>query len=102
MKLCMIGTGYVGLVSGVCFSDVGNIVYCVDKDKKKIEELNKGNVPIYEPGLEEILKKSDIISVHVPLTPETKNMFNKNIFKMMKKICNKYIYLILFFIIYQQ
>ena len=36
MKLCMIGTGYVGLVSGVCFSDVGNIVYCVDKDKKKI------------------------------------------------------------------
>ena len=58
MKLCMIGTGYVGLVSGVCFSDVGNIVYCVDKDKKKIEELNKGNVPIYEPGLEEILKKN--------------------------------------------
>ena len=58
MKLCMIGTGYVGLVSGVCFSDVGNIVYCVDKEKKKIEELNKGNVPIYEPGLEEILKKN--------------------------------------------
>ena len=58
MKLCMIGTGYVGLVSGVCFSDVGNTVYCVDKDKKKIEELNKGNVPIYEPGLEEILKKN--------------------------------------------
>ena len=58
MELCMIGTGYVGLVSGVCFSDVGNIVYCVDKDKKKIEELNKGNVPIYEPGLEEILKKN--------------------------------------------
>ena len=58
MKLCMIGTGYVGLVSGVCFSDVGNIVYCVDKDKKKIEELNKGKVPIYEPGLEEILKKN--------------------------------------------
>ena len=42
MKLCMIGTGYVGLVSGVCFSDVGNIVYCVDKDKKKIEELIDG------------------------------------------------------------
>ena len=58
MKLCMIGTGYVGLVSGVCFSDVGNKVYCVDKDKKKIDLLNKGKIPIYEPGLEEILKKN--------------------------------------------
>ena len=58
MKLCMIGTGYVGLVSGVCFSDLGNTVYCVDKDKNKIESLNKGSVPIYEPGLEEILKKN--------------------------------------------
>ena len=53
MKLCMIGTGYVGLVSGVCFSDVGNTVYCVDKDQKKIDLLNKGIVPIFEPGLEE-------------------------------------------------
>ena len=58
MKLCMIGTGYVGLVSGVCFSDLGNTVYCVDKDKNKIELLNSGNVPIYEPGLEEILKRN--------------------------------------------
>ena len=58
MKLCMIGTGYVGLVSGVCFSDLGNTVYCVDKDKNKINSLNKGNVPIYEPGLEEILKRN--------------------------------------------
>ena len=58
MKLCMIGTGYVGLVSGVCFSDVGNVVYCVDKDKKKIDSLNKGKVPIYETGLEEILKRN--------------------------------------------
>ena len=58
MKLCMIGTGYVGLVSGVCFSDIGNTVYCVDRDKRKIESLNKGNVPIYEPGLEEILKRN--------------------------------------------
>ena len=58
MKLCMIGTGYVGLVSGVCFSDLGNTVYCVDKDKKKINLLNSGKVPIYEPGLEEILKRN--------------------------------------------
>ena len=58
MKLCMIGTGYVGLVSGVCFSDIGHTVYCVDKDQKKIDLLNKGIVPIFEPGLEEILKKN--------------------------------------------
>ena len=58
MKLCMIGTGYVGLVSGVCFSDLGNNVICVDKDKSKINALNKGIVPIYEPGLEEILKRN--------------------------------------------
>ena len=58
MKLCMIGTGYVGLVSGVCFSDIGNTVYCVDRDQKKIDLLNKGIIPIFEPGLEEILKRN--------------------------------------------
>ena len=54
----MIGAGYVGLVSGVCFSDLGNNVICVDKDKSKINALNKGIIPIYEPGLEEILKRN--------------------------------------------
>ena len=114
MKLCMIGTGYVGLVSGVCFSDLGNTVYCVDKDKIKIDLLNKGTVPIYEPGLEEILKRnhkqkrliftsdlkkavtnSDIIFICVG-TPTKKNTNSadlKYVFKVvqeLKKIIFKY------------
>ena len=110
----MIGTGYVGLVSGVCFSDLGNTVYCVDKDKNKIELLNNGNVPIYEPGLEEILKRnhkakrliftsdlkqavsnSDIIFICVG-TPTKKNTNSadlKHLFSVaneLKKIISKY------------
>ncbi len=54
----MIGTGYVGLVSGTCFADIGNKVYCVDKDKGKIDKLNKGISTIYEPGLDELIKKN--------------------------------------------
>ncbi len=60
MKLCMIGTGYVGLVSGTCFADIGNQVYCVDKDISKINKLNSGISPIYEPGLNELIKKNYI------------------------------------------
>ncbi len=114
MKLCMIGTGYVGLVSGVCFSDIGNVVYCVDKDKKKIDLLNDGKVPIYEPGLEEILKrnhkknrlifttdlksavlKSDIIFICVG-TPTKKNKNSADlryvfsVAKELKKFIKKY------------
>ncbi len=58
MKIAMIGTGYVGLVSGVCFSDFGHDVICVDKDPSKIEMLERGEVPIYEPGLEQLLAKN--------------------------------------------
>jgi UDPglucose 6-dehydrogenase len=58
MKIAMIGTGYVGLVSGVCFSDFGHEVVCVDKDTKKIEMLERGVVPIYEPGLDALMAKN--------------------------------------------
>ena len=114
MKLCMIGTGYVGLVSGVCFSDLGNSVYCVDKNEDKINLLNKGKVPIYEPGLDELIKKnskqkrlffttdlklavqkSDIIFICVG-TPTKKNSNSANlkyVFQVaneLKKIIKKY------------
>ena len=114
MKLCMIGTGYVGLVSGVCFSDLGNTVYCVDNNKNKIDLLNDGKVPIYEPGLEEILKKnykekrlifttdlkkavlnSDIIFICVG-TPTLKNSDSAdlkyvfNVVKQLKKLISRY------------
>jgi len=58
MKVAVIGTGYVGLVAGTCFADMGNDVICVDIDEKKIKTLNEGKVPIYEPGLDKLIKKN--------------------------------------------
>ena len=54
----MIGTGYVGLVSGACFADLGNFVWCVDKNKEKVDLLNSNQIPFFEPGLEELVKKN--------------------------------------------
>jgi len=58
MKLSIIGTGYVGLVTGACFAENGNQVICVDKDEKKVHSLSRGRVPIYEPGFEQMVKRN--------------------------------------------
>ena len=114
MKICIIGSGYVGLVSGTCFSELGNNVICVDNNKQKIENLKKGVIPIFEPGLEELIirnvkqkrlnfstdvnnsiRNSDIIFICVG-TPTNKNSNKANlkyVYKVVsdiKKNLNKY------------
>ena len=114
MKICMVGAGYVGLVSGACFADLGNSVYCVDKNREKISLLNNNQIPIFEPGLKELVnknhlsgrlkfttdlslavKKSDIVFICVG-TPTSKNKrsadlrFVFNVAKEISKNINKF------------
>jgi len=112
MKICIIGSGYVGLVSGTCFSELGNTVTCVDTDKSKIDNLNNGIIPIYEPGLEYLIlknkkysrlffstdinnsiKKSDIVFICVGTPTKNNKADLKYVFKAVyniKKNLNKY------------
>ncbi len=77
MKVCVIGTGYVGLVSGVCFAEIGNTVFCVDKDKGKIKLLKAGKVPIFEEGLVELIKKN-IKNGNLVFNSDTGNAIKKS------------------------
>ena len=112
MKICMIGSGYVGLVSGACFSDLGNTVTCVDINKEIINKLNKGIIPIFEPGLQELVArnlkknrlffstdisssiiKSDVIFICVGTPTKNNKADLKNVYKVIKSIksnLNKY------------
>lgn len=77
MKIAMIGTGYVGLVAGVCFADAGHGVECVDRDESKIATLKAGRSPIYEPGLEDLLKLA-LKSEHIKFTTDLQGAIERN------------------------
>ncbi len=77
MRVAVVGTGYVGLVAGTCMADTGNDVICVDVDQKKIDMLNNGHIPIYEPGLEEILKRN-VEQERITFTTDIKQAVQKS------------------------
>jgi UDPglucose 6-dehydrogenase len=77
MKLTIIGTGYVGLVTGTCFAEVGHQVVCVDRDEAKVKTLQAGGMPIYEPGLEELVKKN-VAAGRLSFTASTKDGVEKS------------------------
>ncbi len=79
MRVCMIGTGYVGLVTGACLAEQGNHVWCVDIDEDKISRLNAGVVPIYEPGLEDIIKRN-VSQGLLKFTTDTKEAVKNSFF----------------------
>ena len=77
MDIAVVGTGYVGLVTGACFSSSGNNVTCVDIDKNKVKSLRKGVVPFYEPGLEDIVK-TNLKEGRLKFTTDIKNSIKKS------------------------
>ena len=77
MKLALIGTGYVGLVTGACFAEMGNEVICVDANAAKVEALEQGRIPIYEPGLEEMVKRN-VAAGRLSFTASTKEGVEKS------------------------
>ncbi len=79
MRICMIGTGYVGLVTGACLAEMGNDVWCVDVDEDKIARLNSGMVPIYEPRLEEIIKRN-VSQGRLRFTTDTQEAVTNSLF----------------------
>jgi len=79
MKVCMIGTGYIGLVSAACFAEIGHEVICVDNDRQKIDVLNNGGVPISEPGLEELVRKN-VEAGRLSFTTDTRTGVDKSLF----------------------